>query len=409
MVPYANRMNAAETENRKLRSLTDSLTAADMVSFAAGAPAQEAYPLDTLREISQEIFHPGPVGCEAMKYGSTLGFSSLRESVRDQLLAPRGLHTDLENIMITTGGIQPMNFMCQLFINPGDVILIESPSFVHVSMIFKLFEAKLVPCQMDADGLDMADVEAKIKEHHPKIIYTMPTFHNPTGVTLSLERRKKLAELASQYDVMVLEDDPYREIRYSGEHLPPIKAFDKTGHVVFANSFSKIFSPGSRLGYIAASKEIIGKLDTIKLATDTCTGTISQALCAEFFKKGYYPQHLEHLCNLYRSRRDAMLESLDAFFPEGTTHTLPDGGYYIWTELPEPLDATALSGQVAGCLNICYGLGSSFYSEGNPPGMGNRCMRLNFSGLNEATIRINIKKLGDFFKSKQSSPDSLSV
>lgn len=400
MVPYADRMNVAEEENRKLRSLTGSLMAKDMVSFAAGAPALEAYPLDALREISQDIFQPGAVGYETMKYGSTYGVLALREAVRDQLLAPRGLQLDVENIMITAGGIQPMNFMCQLFINPGDVILVESPSFMHASMIFKLFEAKLVPCRMDDNGLVTEDVESNIKKYNPKMIYTMPTFQNPTGVTLSLDRRKRLAELASQYDVLVLEDDPYREIRYSGGHLPPVKAFDETGHVVFVNSFSKIFSPGSRLGYIAASKEIMGKLDTVKLATDTCTSTISQVLCAEFFKRGYYSQHLENLCNLYRDRRDAMLEALDAYFPEGARHTVPDGGYYVWAELPEPLDAEALSGEVADSLGISYGFGSAFYSEGNPPGAGSRCMRLNFSGLPEEIISANIKKLGDFFKSK---------
>lgn len=389
-----------EEECRKCKSLTSSLTAQHIISFAAGAPAKEAYPFDLLREISQDVFQKSDEGYEAVKYGATIGTLGMREVVRDYLLEPRGLHVGLENIMITAGGIQPMNLLSQLYINPGDTILVEAPSFVHGTMIFKMFEANLVPCHMDKDGLVMEDVEAKIRQYHPKMIYTIPTFQNPTGVTLSLERRSQLAEMASKYDVIILEDDPYREIRYSGNHLPPIKSFDKTGNTIFANSFSKIFSPGSRLGYIVADEAIIKKLCDIKLGTDTCTNTISQALCAEFFKRGYYEKHLESLCSLYRSRRDTLLESLDKYFPAGTKHTEPDGGYYVWVELPEGLSAVDLAGEVASKLNICYGIGAAFYSEGNEAGAGSRCMRMNFSGLTEDVIRENVEKLGVFFLSK---------
>lgn len=400
MTTYAERIKVMEEEVIKLNSLTGSLTALDMVSFAAGAPAKEAYPLEIIRDISQDVFRKETRGYQALMYGSTVGIQDLREAIRDCLLAPRGLEVNVDNIMVTAGGIQPMSLLCQLFINPGDVILVEAPSFVHATMIFKMYEAKIIPCSMDDNGLIIEEVEEKIKKYNPKMVYTIPTFQNPTGITLSVERRMKLAELGSKYDVIILEDDPYREIRYSGEHLPTIKSFDKTGNTVFANSFSKIFSPGSRLGYIVASDEIIAKLKSIKLGLDTCTNTVTQVICAEFFKRGYYPQHLENLCNLYKSRRDAMLESLDKYFPEGTKHTMPDGGYYVWAELPGDLDAWELAGEVAEKLNICYGIGYAFYSEGNPNGVGKNCMRLNFSGLTENLIRENIEKLGAFFKSK---------
>lgn len=293
-----------------------------------------------------------------------------------------------------------MNLISQLYINPGDVILVESPSFVHATMIFKLFQAKLVPCEMDDDGLIMEDVERKIRQYHPKMIYTVPTFQNPTGVTLSLPRRKALAQLGGQYGVIILEDDPYRKIRYSGEDLPYIKSFDETGHTILANSFSKIFSPGSRLGYIVAEEPVIQKLCDIKLGTDTCSSTLSQVICAEFFRRGFYPDHLKNLCCLYRSRRDAMLDSLDRYFPEGTKHTWPDGGYYVWTELPKGLSAVELAAEAASKLNICYGIGPAFYTEGNPEGAGSRCMRMNFSGLTEETICENVERLGRFFQSK---------
>lgn len=400
MSHYAARISAMEGEVQKLKVLTESLVNPGIVSFAGGAPGKEAYPFDQLREIAQEVFRPGPMGYESMKYGSSIGVTELREEIRDKLLAPRGLSVKLENIMVTAGGIQPMNLLSQLYLDPGDSILVETPSFVHTSMIFKMFQANFVPCAMDDDGLVMEDVEEKIQKHRPKFIYTVPTFQNPTGVTMSLERRKRLAQLAAQYDVVVLEDDPYREIRYSGETLPYIKSFDTSGNVILANSFSKIFSPGARLGYIVAEPEIIDKLCNVKLGTDTCTNTVTQCLCAEFFRKGYYPDHLRRLCNLYRSRRDALLRAIDASFPEGTKHTLPDGGYYAWVELPEGLNASAMKGEVAEKLNLCYGDGAIFFSEGTPAGSGCNCMRLNFSGLDEETIDTYIRKLGAFFCEK---------
>jgi len=399
MTDYAVRIGKMAHAASELSKLTAGIGASEgMTSFGVGSPAKEAYPLEKLQEISQYILQKDTRAYEALQYGSTIGINDLREAVRDQLLAPRGLAAKLENIMIITGGIQAMGLFCQLFINPGDVILVESPTFVHATMIFKTFEAECIPCKMDDDGLIIGELEEKIIRYKPKMIYTVPTFQNPTGVTLSRERRIQLAELASKYDVIVLEDDPYREIRYSGEEIEPIKAFDKTGNVVLANSFSKIFSPGVRLGYIVATEEIITKLRDLKLAADTCTNTISQVMCAEFFKRGYYPDHLEYLKNLYRSRRDAMLDALGKYFPKGTKYTKPDGGYYVWAELPGGLNATELAGEAVEKLNISWGLGSIFYVEGN--GYGDNCMRLNFSGLTEETIYDGIEKLGKFFNSK---------
>lgn len=400
MSEFAKRVSVMAEEVKNLKVLTESLVSPDIISFAGGAPAKEAYPFEVIGDIAKEVFRPDARGFGSVVYGTTMGVVSLREAVRDVLLAPRGLSVDIDNIMITAGGIQPINMLCQLFIDPGDTILVETPTFVHTSMIYKMFQANLVPCEMDDDGLVIADVEAKIKKYHPKMIYTVPTFQNPTGVTLTQERRKQLAELGSKYNVIILEDDPYREIRYSGEELIPIKAFDQTGNTVFAGSFSKIFAPGSRLGFMVASDEFMDKLCNIKLGTDTCTNTMTQTIAGEFFKQGYYPQHLENLKNLYRSRRDAMVKALDAYFPEGTKHTYPDGGYYVWVELPKELDTGKLAPEVAEKLNICYGDGSIFFSEGNPEGAGSNCMRMNFSGQTEESISENLKKLGNFFKVK---------
>lgn len=401
MSEYARRISTMDEEVHKLKVLTDTLVSPDIVSFAGGAPGREAYPFEILREISQDVFQANPRGFEAVKYGSAGGYLPLRESIRDCLLTPRGLNTDVSNILITSGGIQAMNLLAQLYINPGDVILVESPSFVHASMIFKMFEARLVPCAMDGNGLIIADVEEKIQKYSPKIVYTVPTFQNPTGVTLPLDRRKQLAELGSKYNVIVLEDDPYREIRYSGEPLPYVKTFDTTGNTILCNSLSKIFSPGSRLGYIVASPEIIDTLCHVRLGTDTCPNTFAQVICAEFFLRGYYPAHLDMLCRLYRKRRDAMVRAIDEYFPSGTTHTTPDGGFYVWVELPEGLNASALREEIADKLNLCYGDGSIFFTEGNPKDAGCRCMRLNFSGPDEETITVHLKRLGEFLCQKR--------
>ncbi|MBR0139826.1 MAG: PLP-dependent aminotransferase family protein [Firmicutes bacterium] len=403
MARFARRIDTVADSARQLHSLTVSAAGGPIVSFGLGAPAVEAYPFDKMREISQDVFSGPEKGLDAVKYGDTLGLVPLREAVRDHLLKPRGLDIDIKNIMITAGGIQPMNFLCQLFIEPGDVILVESPSFIHGTTIFKLFEAKLEPVDMDGEGLVMEDLERKIQRFKPKMIYTIPSFHNPTGVTLSLERRVKLAELAEKYDVIVLEDDPYREIRYSGSDQPFIKQFDKSGNVILSGSFSKIFSPGSRLGFIVASDEQIAALSDVKLCTDTCTNTISQAIAAEFFKRGYYEDHRKYLCDLYRSRRDAMLKALDEYFPACAKHTVPDGGYYVWTEVPG-LDMTALADEIREKLGICYGIGSGFYTEGNPEGSGRSTMRLNFSGLTEDAIDANLKKMGAFLCERLGAP-----
>lgn len=402
MSKLASRLPLMDHEVERMSVISKSLTNPNVISFGGGAPALEAYPMETLAEIAHDVFKRDADGYLAVKYSPSQGFPKLREGIRDYLLKPRGLDVDIDEIMVTTGGIQPMNFVCQLLIEPGDKILVENPSFLHSCMIFKMFEADLIPCEMDEEGLIPEDVAKKIEEYNPKFIYTIPTFHNPTGVTQSLERRQALADIAEKYDIVILEDDPYREIRYNGEDLPYIKSLDKSGNVILANSFSKIFAPGSRLGYIVADKKFMHYLNGIVLGTNSHPSGMAQAIAAEFFARGLYPQHLENLKNIYRSRKDTMLKAIDESFPEGTHRTTPVGGYYVWVKLPGGLNADELSDEINEKLNIVYGLGSTWYVEGNgnPEGIGTDCMRLNFSGVNEETIDTHIRKLGEFFCQK---------
>ncbi len=398
MPHFAERMKTMEKSARIIRNLFGAMGDPGLISFSGGAPAKEALPIDIVREIAEDVLRSEKRGVEALQYGSVQGLPDLREVVVRELLSPKGIDAKAENILITSGGLEGINLLCQLFIDPGDVILVESPTFVHCVEIFEMFQAKCISVAMDENGMIPEDLEEKIRRYDPKVVYVIPTFHNPTGRTLSLERRKKIAEMGSRYDVVILEDDPYRDIRYSGEDLKPIKAFDETGNTVLANSFSKIFSPGSRLGYVLASDPVIEKLLDAKSATNSHTSMLPQVICAEFFKRGHYPAHHRMICDLYRTRRDVMLKSIDLFFPAGTKRTFPDGGLFTWVELPGSIDTTELLADATSDpdVKVAYVAGEGFFIEGG--GMGKNCMRLSFGAVPPEKIRIGAERLGKFLR-----------
>lgn len=391
MPEYATRIKTMEKTAKIIENLFKAMTDSEIISFGGGSPAVEALPVEIIRKITGEVMKREEQGILALQYGAPKGTADLRQVVVDYQMKPKGIHVTADNVLITSGGLETMNLVCQLYINPGDVILVESPTFVHGVEIFEMFEAKCIACPCDDQGYIMDLLEEKIKEFHPKMIYVIPTFQNPTGKTLPEDRRRKLAELGSQYNVIILEDDPYRDIRYSGSDLLPVKAYDKTGHTILANSFSKIFSPGSRLGYVVASEEIIGYILHAKTATNSFTNTISQVICAEFFKRGYYPEHHKMICDLYRERRDTMLQCLRQYFPTETKFTQPDGGLFVWVELPEYINTTELLKE-AVARKVAYVAGEGFYVEGN--GKGRNCMRISFSAVAPDKIRIGMERLG---------------
>ena len=402
MSKYARRMKTMEKPANIIKSLFGSMNDPNVISFGGGAIAKECLPVDKIREITNDVMTVEGRGYEILSYGPVIGAKDLREVIVKDLLAPKGVEANADNIIITSGGLEAMSLMCQLYIEPGDVILVESPTFVHSVETFSMFEASCIPVHMDDEGMVTEDLEEKIIKYNPKIVYVIPTFQNPTGRTLSLERREKIAELGSKYDVIILEDDPYRDIRYSGEDLLPIKAFDKTGHTVLANSFSKIFSPGSRIGYVYANDDIISKMIDAKSASNSHTSLLPQVICAEFFKRGYYPEHHKMLCDIHRERRDAMIESIDKFFPEGTKRTFPDGGLFTWVELPGGINTSDLlkESTTNPDVNVAFVAGEGFFVEGK--GMGSNCMRLSFGANSPDKIRIGIERLGNLIKSKLS-------
>ena len=397
MPKFAKRLDQLAPTAEIIRGLFGAMNDPEIISFGGGAPAREALPIETLHDLADQILRRDGRGVEALQYGPVQGVKQLREIVAKQLLQPKGVDASADDILIVNGGLETMNLICQLYIEPGDVILVESPTFVHCVEIFDMFQARCIGCEMDEQGFVIEDVERKIRQYHPKMVYVIPTFQNPTGKTLPADRRRALAELGSRYDVIILEDDPYRDLRYSGEELLPIKAYDTTGHTVLANSFSKIFSPGSRLGYVYADHAIIEKLLDAKSATNSHTSMLPQLLCAEFFAQGFFDQHLEKIRAIHRERRDAMMAALEREMPEGTKWVFPDGGLFTWVELPGGIDTTELLREAAG-YKVAYVAGAGFYVGGT--GEGKNCMRISFGNVPPEKIDEGMKRLGALIRAK---------
>lgn len=397
MPGFADRMDYMAGSANIIKGLFGAMNDPETISFGGGAPASDALPVEQLREIANDMLTRDTRGVEALQYGPVQGVKQLREIVADKLLAPKGVTASPDDILIVNGGLETMNLLCQVFINPGDVILCESPTFVHCVEIFEMFQAKCIGCETDEYGIVPKDVEDKIKKHHPKMVYVIPTFQNPTGKTLPAERRKALAELGSKYDVIILEDDPYRDLRYCGEDLKPIKSYDSSGHTVLANSFSKIFSPGSRLGYVYAEHSIIEKMIDAKSATNSHTSMLPQILCAEFFERGYFEEHLKKTIAIHKERRDAMMKALKKYMPEGTKWVYPDGGLFTWVELSGDIDTTELLKEAAG-YKVAFVAGAGFYVGNN--GEGKNAMRISFGNVTPQKIEIGMERLGSLIKTK---------
>ncbi len=397
MPEFAKRMEYMAGSAGIIRGLFGAMNDPETISFGGGAPASDALPVEQMRVIADEVLKRETRGVEALQYGPVQGVKQLREAVAEKLLAPKGVPASADDILIVNGGLETMNLLCQVFIDPGDVILCESPTFVHCVEIFEMFQARCVGCLTDEHGIVPEDVEQKIRELHPKMVYVIPTFQNPTGKTLPEDRRQRLAELGSEYDVLILEDDPYRDLRYSGKELKPIKAFDRTGHTVHAGSLSKVFSPGSRLGYVYAEHRIIEKLMDAKTATNSHTSMLPQILCAEFFSRGYFDEHLKKLCVVHKERRDAMMAALEKYMPEDTKWVFPDGGLFTWVELPGGIDTTELLKEAAD-YKVAYVAGAGFFA-GNT-GEGKNCMRISYGNVTPEKINVGMQRLGALIRSK---------
>ena len=369
-----------------IREIFKLLARPGMISFAGGNPSNTALEPKVISRLSAQVLEK--YGATLLQYGATDGFGPFRESAA-AFLNTEGVRCDASQVLPVQGGSQAFDLLLKALIDPGDVVLCESPTFLGAIQAMREYNAKLVAMPTDDEGVIVEAAEALIKEHRPKLMYVIPTFQNPTGITLGLERRKALAALANEYGVVIAEDDPYRDLRYRGEALPPIQSFDEGGWVVYMSSFSKYIAPGMRLGAAAVTNPLLLRKMVIgKQSADVHSPLLNQAIVDAYLREGLMPGHLQRICGDYRRQLDAMLAGFE-HFPAGTKHTVPQGGLFVWAELPEGVDGLAAF-DAAVEAGVAFVPGTHFYPDGGHL----NTLRLNFSMCDIPTIEEGMRKLG---------------
>ncbi len=391
MVQYSQRLS--RVKGSVIREIFKMMADPEIISLGGGSPAAEGYPLDKVREISDCLLRDH--GVAMLDYGLTSGYLPLREAYLEHLVRPKGVEAQVENTIIMTGSGQGIYLVFDVFIDPGDTVLIESPTFLNTINVLRKMDANIVGVAMDEEGIIIEDLEEKIKRHHPKLLYTIPTFQNPTGRSLSLPRRQAIAELAARYDMVVLEDDPYGDVRFRGEPLPPIKSFDESGNVIMLNSFSKTIAPGLRVGAVTAKEEWVQKLELVKQGADTHTATLPQAICAEFLRQGLLPAHLQKVGKIYAERFAAMERGIRQYFPANCEYTRPDGGLFVWARIPG-CNTIELNKRAVSEYKVAFVPGQPFFINEDE---GLDCLRLNYSSSNVEKITAACQRLGELFAS----------
>lgn len=374
------------SEIRELLKLTEM---PEIISFAGGLPAPELFPVEEMKGIMQEVLDTQ--GRAALQYSSTEGYKPLREIIANERMKPAGVNVSFENIAITNGSQQGIEFSAKIFLNEGDIVVCESPSYLGAINAFKSYRPKFVEIPMDDNGMIIEELEKALAANKGKVkmIYTIPDFQNPTGRTMPDDRRKRIAELAAEYEIPVIEDNPYGDLIYEGERHPSIKSFDKEGWVIYLGTFSKNFCPGLRLAWVCAEPEILDKYIIVKQGVDLQAGTLDQRATALFMQKYDLNEHIEKIKKVYEKRRDLMLDSMKKYFPADVKYTHPVGGLFTWVELREDLDAKELM-KDALAENVAYVPGGSFF----PNGGHENYFRLNYSCMSDEKIVEGVKRLG---------------
>ncbi len=373
---------------RDLMALTER---PEVISLAGGWPDTSTFPPDSYASLMSRVASESCA--RALQYGPTEGLSVVKRCVR-QVMAAEGMEIDPDEVLVTTGGQQVIDLVCKTLINPGDVIVCEAPTYPGAVPTFGAYEAEVVQVRMDRDGMRIDELRRTLEEldslgRTPKFIYTVPTFHNPGGVTLSGDRRLELVRIAAERELLVLEDNPYGLLRYEGSPLPPLRALDSE-FVIYASTFSKILSPGVRLGWAVAPAPVLEKMNIGKQSADLCSSSISQYFVSAYFDSRPWEEYVRSLIEIYRRRRDVMLDALAEQFPREAEWTHPQGGLFIWVTLPDYIDTTDL---LARSLDehVAFVPGRAAFVDGR----GGSSMRLNFSGVDEAQIREGIRRLGE--------------
>ena len=357
----------------------------DIISFAGGMPASELFLIREFGEACQHVLTHD--GARALQYGTTEGYPPLKQYLVEKM-QKYGVPAEQENILIVNGSQQALDLIGKMFINPGDVILTEGPTYLGAIQSFRTYQARFVTVPLDEDGIQTDKLEEVLERHPVKFMYVLPNFHNPAGVTMALERRLRLVELAAKYGVFIVEDDPYGELRFEGQDITPLVVLHKE-NVLYLSTFSKTLSPGIRLGWIVAPSKIIAKLVQAKQGSDLHTSTFIQMVANDICQRGILRNHVKTIREVYRERRDAMLAAMEKHFPPGITWIRPQGGLFLWVQLPEHVDSAELL-NAALEEKVAFVPGRAFY-----PGEGGKnTLRLTFATAGPEKIEEGIKRLG---------------
>jgi 2-aminoadipate transaminase len=364
----------------------------EVISLAGGLPDTSTFPPDTFAAVAQRIARESCA--KALQYGPTEGLDETKACIAE-VMAAENMRVDHEDLIVTTGGQQVIDLVTKALIDPGDVVIAEGPTYPGAVPVFSSYEAEVVQVDMDSEGMRIDLLEETLERlerdgRRPKFIYTVPSFQNPAGVTMSQARRRRLVEVAHERELLVLEDNPYGLLRYEGEAPTPLLSLDGGVYVMYLGTFSKILSPGIRLGWVVAPPPVLEKINLGKQAADLCTSTLSQLMVQAYFEESRWRDYVESLTEIYRARRDTMLDALAEHFPRQAEWTRPAGGLFIWATLPDFIDTTDL---LARALreNVAFVPGEAAFLDGR----GRNAMRLNFSGSNEDAIREGIRRIGE--------------
>jgi len=371
----------------------------DIISLAGGWPDAALFPVSQFDEIVHDVLcHRAK---EALQYGVTEGYKPLRALLARQM-ADFGIHASEDNIVVTSGSQQALDLIGRVLIDPGDVILVESPSYLGAIQAWRAYGAQFATVPLDEDGLCVDRLEEAIEEHEPKLLYVLPNFHNPAGVTLALRRRETLISVVDRYGIPLVEDDPYGQLRYEGDPLPPLIALDALrnngsgndyarGNTIYLSTFSKTLAPGLRLGWVVAPPDMARQIAMAKQGADLHTGTLSQLIAYEFCRRGLLPAQVQRICDTYRVRRDVMLGALERHFPDDVRWTKPQGGLFLWCALPDRADAVQLLKDTLETEKVAFVPGTAFYADGR----GRNTLRLTFASSPPDLIEEGIKRLGN--------------
>ncbi|MCG8541500.1 MAG: PLP-dependent aminotransferase family protein [Clostridia bacterium] len=388
-IKYSKRMKGVKaSEIRELLKLT---IRPEVISFAGGLPAPELFPIEEMKRVSLKILEES--GQQALQYSPTEGFPPLRQKIAKRM-EKLGVGTYSDNILITNGSQQGLDFSGKIFLDAEDVVIVESPSYLGAINAFRAYQCKFVEIPTDDNGMIMEELEKALNTtKNVKMIYVIPDFQNPSGRTWSLERRTKLIELANKFDLPIVEDNPYGELRFEGERIPSIKSLDREGRVIFLGTFSKTFCPGLRIGWVCASDEILNKYILVKQGADLQSNSMSQRELNEFLESYDLDRHIEKIKRLYKERRDLMINAIKEYFPSEVKYTYPQGGLFTWAVLPEHINARELMVKALE-RNVAFVPGGAFF----PNGGNENTMRINYSNMPGDRIVEGIKVLGEVIK-----------